>query len=97
MHTPHWLDRPQNHRKLWIAFIIILACTVLAEWLWPIHGHFSIESLTGFNALFGFGACAAMIAVAKLLGLWLKRPDTYYAAYDAVHDAAHDDTAAHHD
>jgi hypothetical protein len=83
MTKPHWLDRPENHRKLWIGFIVVLACTVLAEFLWPIHGHFEIESITGFNALYGFGACAAMVAFAKLLGLWLKRSDTFYVSEDS--------------
>ena len=83
MTKPHWLDRPENHRKLWIGFIVVLACTVLAEFVWPIHGHFEIEAITGFNALYGFGACAAMVAFAKLLGLWLKRSDTFYASEDS--------------
>ncbi len=75
---PHWLDQPEDHRELWVAFLLILLATVLAEWVWPIHGHFEIESLSGFNALYGFIACALMIAVAKGLALLLKRPDTYY-------------------
>ncbi len=83
MTKPHWLDRPENHRKLWIGFIVVLICTVLAEFVWPIHGHFEIESITGFNALYGFGACAAMVAFAKLLGLWLKRSDTFYVSEDS--------------
>jgi len=80
MKTPHWLDRPVNHRKLWIGFIVVLIGTVLAEFAWPIHGHFEIESVKAFNALYGFAACAAMVAFAKLLGLWLKRPDTFYTS-----------------
>ena len=43
-----------------------------------LHPHFAIESVFGFNAWFGFLACAAMIVVAKALALLLKRPDTYY-------------------
>jgi hypothetical protein len=92
MTKPHWLDRPENHRKLWIGFIVVLACTVLAEFLWPIHGHFEIESITGFNALYGFGACAAMVASAKLLGLWLKRSDTFYASEDSESTSSADNS-----
>jgi hypothetical protein len=66
-----------------MGFIVVLVCTVLAEWLWPIHGHFEIESINGFNALYGFGTCAAMVAFAKLLGLWLKRTDTFYTSEDS--------------
>ena len=90
MTKPHWLDRPENHRKLWIGFIVVLACTVLAEFVWPIHGHFEIESITGFNALYGFGACAAMVAFAKLLGLWLKRSDTIYSPEDSASTSSAD-------
>jgi hypothetical protein len=75
---PHWLDEPRNVRRLWRGFLVVLALTVLAELLVHLHPHFEIESVFGFNAWFGFLACAAMIVVAKALALLLKRPDTYY-------------------
>jgi hypothetical protein len=75
---PHWLDEPRNVRRLWRGFLVVLALTVLAELLVHLHPHFAIESVFGFNAWFGFLACAAMIVVAKALALLLKRPDTYY-------------------
>jgi hypothetical protein len=73
-----WLDQPANVKKLWRGFLVVLALTVVAELVVHLHPHFEIESLFGFAAWFGFGACAAMIAVAKGLALLLKRPDTYY-------------------
>jgi hypothetical protein len=76
--TQHWLTRPRTIRRLWIVFAAILACTVGAQFLVAGEAHFAIERLFGFNALYGFLACAAMILFAKLLGLALKRPDTYY-------------------
>jgi len=75
---PHWLDEPRNVKRLWRGFLIVLALTVMAEWLVHLHPHFAIEALFGFHAAFGFIACAAMIVVAKALALLLKRPDTYY-------------------
>jgi hypothetical protein len=78
-----WLDQPANVKKLWRGFLVLLALTVLAELVVHLHPHFEIEALFGFAAWFGFGACAAMIAVAKGLALLLKRPDTYY---DDDHD-----------
>ena len=75
----HWLTRPATIRRLWQAFIAILALTVLAELAIEAHPHFAIERLFGFNALYGFLACAALILLAKAIGLVIKRPDTYYA------------------
>jgi hypothetical protein len=76
--APHWLDEPRNVKRLWRGFLVVLALTVMAEWLVHLHPHFAVESLFGFHAAFGFIACAAMIVVAKALALLLKRPDTYY-------------------
>ena len=74
----HWLDQPRNIKLLWRGFLLVLLLTVLAEFLVPMHPHFAIESIFGFNAWYGFLVCALMIVVAKGLALVLKRPDTYY-------------------
>ena len=79
MSDPHWLDRPKNVRWIWRGFLVVLALTVLAEALIQLHPHFALESLFGFHAWFGLLSCAAMILVAKALGLLLKRNDSYYA------------------
>ncbi len=78
MDDRHWLDRPHNLRLLWRLFVLVLALTVLAEPLVGLHPHFAVERLFGFHAWLGLLACAAMIFVARALGVLLKRPDTYY-------------------
>jgi hypothetical protein len=78
----HWLDEPRNVKRLWRAFLAVLALSMLAELLLPLHPQFDIESVLGFSAWFGFIACTAMIVVAKALALVLKRPDTYYGKRD---------------
>ena len=75
---PHWLTRPETIRRLWQAFIAVLATTVVAELFVADEPHFTVERLFGFYALYGFVACAALILIAKAIGLVLKRPDTYY-------------------
>ncbi len=75
---PHWLDQPRNIKLLWRGFLVVLLLTVLAEFLVPMHPHFAVESIFGFNAWYGFLVCALMIVIAKGLALLLKRPDTYY-------------------
>jgi hypothetical protein len=77
-HKPHWLDEPRHVRLLWRGFLAVLVLLVLAELVVHLHPQFAVESVFGFAAWFGFGACAAMIVAAKGLALWLKRPDTYY-------------------
>ena len=76
--TGNWLERPKTIRLLWILFIAVLALTVAAEFVVDPHGYFGLGDTFGFNAWFGFASCVAMIVFAKLLGHFLKRPDTYY-------------------
>jgi uncharacterized membrane protein len=76
----HWLTRPETIRRLWIAFIVVLALVVLAEFGVAGDPHFAVERVFGFNAWYGFIACAVLIVGAKAIGLLLKRPDTYYDA-----------------
>ncbi len=65
-------------RRLWLGFIGVLALTLLAELAVESDPHFAVEREFGFNALYGFHACGALILVAKAIGIFLKRPDTYY-------------------
>lgn len=77
-HDDHWLSRPTTIRWLWIGFAVVLALTVLGELAIGIKGYFTIDGWMGFAAVFGFGACVAMVVVAKGLGVLLKRRDDYY-------------------
>jgi hypothetical protein len=74
----HWLVRPTTIRKLWIAFIALLALVVMAQSVIYIKGYFVVDGWFGFGAVYGFGCCLLMVLVAKLLGLVLKRPEDYY-------------------
>jgi len=74
----HWLVRPENVRRLWIIFIVVLVLTVLPDFFVHQHAHFGIEASFGFYAWYGFLTCVAMVVGAKVLGIFLKRPDTYY-------------------
>jgi membrane protease YdiL (CAAX protease family) len=79
MKDDHWLARPATIRRLWQAFIAILALTVVVELAIDAHPHFALERWFGFYALYGFLACAALILIAKGLGVVFKRRDDYYA------------------
>ena len=74
----HWLTRPTTVRKLWIALYAVLAITVLAQLGIKVKGYFGVDGWFGFGAAFGFLCCVAMVLVAKVLGVMLKRPEDYY-------------------
>jgi hypothetical protein len=63
---------------IWKAFIGALALTVAAQFFIESHPHFALEGLFAWNALYGFLACAALILLARALGVLLKRRDDYY-------------------
>ena len=74
----HWLYQVQNRKKIWIAGCLILAVTVFLEFFIHVHTAFKVTGFFGFNALFGFLSCVAMVVFAKLLGYLIKRRDDYY-------------------
>lgn len=74
----HWLYRPENVRRLWVGYGVVLAATVAAGFLVDMHPHFAFEAWPAFFAWLGFLACVALVFGSKLLGLLVKRPDTYY-------------------
>ena len=79
----HWLYREENRLKLWGIQLAILLLALLPEFFIHHHAHFADQGMTvdsswGFFAWYGFLTCAAMVAAAKVLGIFLKRKDTYY-------------------
>jgi hypothetical protein len=74
-----WLSRPGTIRVLWIVFIAVLAVTVAVELLVHLHPRFRLEGWFGFHAAWGFLSCVGMVLFANLLGVFLRRPDDYYA------------------
>jgi len=86
----HWLLRKENIRKLWMFFIAILLVTVVAGIFVHQHVHFGIEDSFGFFAWYGFIACVGMVVFAKLLGIFLKRPEDYYDTGSNKDEAHHD-------
>lgn len=65
-------------RTLWAIFIAVLTATVALQFFVATKPHFAVEEIFAFNAVYGFVACAALIVLAKGIGLFVKRKDTYY-------------------
>ncbi len=76
--TKHWLVRPKTIRFMWRGGLVVLALTVLSEFLVQGYPSFWIDGTFGFFAWFGFAGCVAMVLFAKGLGIFIKRTDTYY-------------------
>lgn len=74
----HFLARRETLRAVRIASAVALALVVLAELVVERHPYFGIDEPFGFYAWFGFGACVAMVLIARLIGRILKRADDYY-------------------
>ena len=74
----HWLARKNTTNRLWFLFVAILAVIVLMDFAVEHHPHFGLDGSFGFGAWFGFVACVALVAVAKAIGVFLKRSDSYY-------------------
>jgi len=75
---PHWLVRPSSVRLMWGLFVVVLAMTVVAGFFVSHAGLDGAEANFAFGAWYGFAACAVLIALAKGLAVFLKRPDTYH-------------------
>ena len=74
----HWLVRPDTIRMIWTGSIVMLAFTVLADFVVAHHPHFGIDGTFGFGAWFGFASCLVLVVGSKVLGAILKRRDSYY-------------------
>ena len=74
----HWLVRRTTIKLLWRGGFAILALLVAADFFMTPHPTFMIDGTFGFFSWYGLSVCVAMILFAKLLGLFLKRKDTYY-------------------
>jgi len=76
--TLHWLMRPRTIRRLWIGGGVLLAGLVFADFF--VHGHpsFDLDGTFGFYAWYGLLTCVAMVLMAKGLGVFLKRKDSFY-------------------
>ncbi len=73
-----WLYQPGNQRKLWAALLALCVLLVGAEFFVHPHPHFGVDSVFGFMALLGGGACLGLILLAKGLGIGLQRKTDFY-------------------
>jgi hypothetical protein len=76
MNHNHWLRRPGTIRLLKIVLGVLLVFSLMPDFFIHQHAYFGIEDRFGFYAGYGFGAAVALVAVAKVLGIFIRRKDT---------------------
>ena len=74
----HWLVRASTIRLLWAVLLSVLALVVLAGVFIEIHPRFQVDGSFAFHAWYGFMTCTGMVVIAKVLGRFLRRKDSYY-------------------
>lgn len=75
----HWLVRPGTIRAIWIVSGVVLVALVLLDLvIVNDHPYFAEQTLFAASAWYGFGVCAVLVVISKLLGFLLKVRDDYY-------------------
>lgn len=71
-------DKAVNVKRLLICLYVFLAGLLVADFFISKHGHFSWENASEFYAAYGFLCYLTLIALAKVLRRFIKRPEDYY-------------------
>jgi hypothetical protein len=78
----YWLDEPANVTKIVWTLVAICGGLLAADAFYAKHGHFPIEQVFGFYALFGFAAYVGLIFLAKGFRTIVMRPEDHYDGRD---------------
>ena len=73
-----WFTKTENANKIFLVLAVFCLALFLADFTYDKHGHFHIEEVPGFYGIYGFFMFTALILVAKVLRLLIKRPENYY-------------------
>ncbi|MBW2137064.1 MAG: hypothetical protein JRH06_05870 [Deltaproteobacteria bacterium] len=72
------LGESRNPKQFLFGFCCALVVLLIVDLFIHKHGEFSWERAPGFLALYGFGSCVALIFIAKVLRVFIKRDEDYY-------------------
>jgi hypothetical protein len=71
-------DKPENVKKFLGFLYSSLVVLLIVDFFIHKHAEFPWESATDFFAVYGFISCVALIFIAKVLRLFVKRDEEYY-------------------
>lgn len=79
MEKEYLFDKPQNVKRFFVLFFILLGGFLAADFFAAKHGEFAWENWPGFYAAFGFVAFVILVFGAKyILRPLVKRREDYY-------------------
>ena len=63
-----------------IIQVLLLICTavVVADFFYDKHGHYGVEKIVGFHALYGFVSCVLLVIVATAMRKVVMRDEDWY-------------------
>ena len=73
-----WFDDPRHVKIFLRAFFASLAVLLIIDFFVGKHGYFHWEESPDFFAAYGFISCVALVLVAKILRILIKRDEDYY-------------------
>lgn len=86
-----WFDDMSNVNRFVYVLYGLCALLFVADFFYKKKVYFSLEYFPGFYALYGFFMCAALVICAKLMRVFLKRPEEYYAPRDVESESHPED------
>lgn len=77
-------DKPHNVKRLLGVFYLSLLILLIVDFFIQKHAEFPWENVPNFFAAYGFVSCVVLIFIAKIIRLFIKRDENYYASMDTV-------------
>ncbi|MBU1172008.1 MAG: hypothetical protein KKD44_20830 [Proteobacteria bacterium] len=76
--TLTFFDRPKNVKGFLLVFYLSLVALLIYDFFVHKHDHIHMGNAPEFYAVYGFVSCVALIFIAKVLRLAIKRNEDYY-------------------
>ncbi len=73
-----FFDRPETVTRIIQVLLAVSALSVVADFFYHKHVDYDFQGWIGFDAIYGFIACVALVLSAKQLRRILMRDEDYY-------------------
>lgn len=74
-----FFERPEVGKRVRRIFVFTLVLLLVLEFFVEKHPYFTWAGIYSFYAVYGFFACALIIAFSKIIGkFWLQKGEDYY-------------------